>query len=110
MQTMAPAEDNEIAKGLLKLRALTSHRNEGADIDIVLEAYVEKLKDYPRDAVLESLSKMSDQSKWFPSWIEIKNDVEFRCQHRVEMLKAIERKRDDQTRRALLREVSQRTA
>ena len=110
LQTMAPAEDTEIAKGLLKLRALTSHRNDGGDIDIILEAYVEKLKDYPRDAVLESLSKMSDQSKWFPSWIEIKEDVEFRCQHRLEMLKAIERKRDDQARRAILREVSKRSA
>jgi hypothetical protein len=108
--TMLPAEDNEIAKALLKLRALTSHRNEGADIDIILEAYVEKLKDYPRDAVLESLGKMSDQSKWFPAWTEIKDDVEFRCRHRMQMLKAIERKRDEQGRRAILREVQQRSA
>ena len=106
--TMMPASDNQIAKALLKLRA--SHRNEGGDIDIILEAYVEKLREYPRDAVLESLGKMSDQSKWFPSWAEIKDDVEFRCQHRVQMLAAIERKRDEQGRRAIVREIQQRSA
>ena len=80
--TMMPASDNQIAKALLKLRALTSHRNEGADIDIIL----------------------------FPSWAEIKDDVEFRCQHRVQMLAAIERKRDEQERRAIVREIQQRSA
>lgn len=105
--TMAPAEDNDIAQALLKMRALMSHKNDGGDLDIILEAFVEKLKDYPKDAVLESLTRIPDQTKWFPSWIEIKDDVEFRCQHRMLMLQAIERKQYAQANRAIIREVKQ---
>jgi len=105
--TMAPAEDNDIAQALLKMRALMSHKNDGGDLDIILEAFVEKLKEYPKDAVLESLTRIPDQTKWFPSWIEIKDDVEFRCQHRMLMLQAIERKQYEQANRAIIREVKQ---
>ena len=108
--TMEPAEDNDIVQALLKMRALMSHKNNGGDLDIILEAYVEKLKSYPKDAVMESLSKIPDQYKWFPSWVEIRDDVEFRCQHRRLMLQAIERKQYEQANRAILREVKQLTA
>ena len=108
--TMAPAEDNDIAQALLKMRALMSHKNDGGDLDIILEAFVEKLKEYPKDAVMESLTKIPDQYKWFPSWIEIKEDVEFRCQHRRLMLKAIERTQYEQANRAIIRQVEQLTA
>ncbi len=108
--TMTPAEDNDIAQALLKMRALMSHKNDGGDLDIILEAFVEKLKEYPKDAVMESLTKIPDQYKWFPSWIEIKEDVEFRCQHRRLMLQAIERKQYEQASRAIIREVKQLTA
>lgn len=108
--TMAPAEDNDIAQALLKMRALMSHKNDGGDLDIILEAFVEKLKDYPKDAVLESLTRIPNQYKWFPSWVEIKEDVEFRCQHRRLILKAIERTQYEQANRAILREVKQQSA
>ena len=92
--SLIPATDNEIAKGLLKLRALTSHKADGQDIDIILEAYVEQLREYPKDAVLESLNRMAGHVKWFPSWHELKDDIEFRCKHRIGLMKAIERKMD----------------
>ena len=92
--SLIPATDNEIAKGLLKLRALTSHKVDGQDIDLILEAYVEQLRDYPREAVLESLNRMAGHVKWFPSWHELKDDIEFRCKHRIGLMKAIERKMD----------------
>ena len=109
-ETMAPAEDNDLAKGVLKLRALTAHRREGEDIDIVLEAYVEKLKAYPKDAAMETLTRLADNSKWFPSWAEIKDDVEWRCKHRTGLLKAVERKLHERQQRSQFRQGTEGTA
>ena len=91
-RSMLPASEADIAKGLLKLRALTSHRDAGIDIDVILEAYVEKLQQYPADAVLESLDRLAYRYKWWPSWLEISEDVEFRCRRRVELRIALERR------------------
>ena len=109
-ETMAPAKDNDLAKGVLELRALTSHRREGEDIDIVLEAYVRKLKAYPKDAAMETLTRLADTSKWFPSWAEIKDDVEWRCKHRVGLLKAVERKLHERQQRSQFRQGTKGTA
>ena len=91
--TMMPAEDSVIARALAQLMALTAGK--AKDIDLTLESYVQKLRQYPKDAVIESLNKLADQYKWFPSWSEIKDDVEFRCRHRIELLRAIERKQNE---------------
>jgi len=91
--TMTPADDSVIARALAKLMALTAGK--AKDIDLTLESYVQKLRQYPKDAVIESLNKLSDENKWFPSWSEIKDDVEFRCRHRTGLLKAIERKQNE---------------
>ena len=107
---MAPAEDNDLAKGVLKLRALTNHRREGEDIDIILESYVGKLKAYPKDAALETLTRLADNSKWFPSWAEIKDDVEWRCKHRTGLLRAVERKLNERQQRSQFRESTKGTA
>jgi len=91
--TMTSADDSVIARALAKLMALTAGKSQ--DLDLKLESYVEKLKGYPKDAVIESLNKLSDEYKWFPSWSEIKDDVEFRCRHRTGLLRAIERKQNE---------------
>ena len=93
--TMDPANDSTIARALAQLMALTAGK--AKDIDLTLESYVQKLRQYPKDAVIESLNKLSDEYKWFPSWSEIKDDVEFRCRHRIELLRAIERKQNERT-------------
>ena len=90
--SLKPAEDELIAGALLECRALMAHKNDGGDIDIILEAFVKRLKDYPKDAVLESLRKYPNDNKWFPTWSELQDDVEFRCKRRIELKKAIERK------------------
>ena len=90
--SLIPAEDELIARALLECRALMAHKNDGGDIDIILEAFVNRLKEYPKDAVLESLRKYPNDNKWFPTWSELQDDVEFRCKRRIELKKAIERK------------------
>jgi hypothetical protein len=86
---MAPADELTLLQELIKLRALTKHRNEGYDIDLLLETLVDKLSKYPEDAVVKALDRISDKSQWWPSWFEIKKEVEYYCKHRMALLNAI---------------------
>ena len=104
INALQPADDRTIAKELLKLRAITSHRNDGGDIDIIIETFVEKLRDYPSDSVLKGLKRIGDKSKWFPSWSEIKDEVDYQSRHRRALMSALERKRDEK-RYAFLRQI-----
>ena len=86
---MRPADDMTLLQELIKLRSLTKHRNEGYDIDLLLETLVDKLSKYPEDAVVKALDRISDKSQWWPSWFEIKKEVEYYCKHRIALLNAI---------------------
>jgi len=78
---------------LNRLWALTSHKSQSApELDITLEAYSEKLKSYPRDAVVETLREAPELSQWWPTWKELKTEIEKKCRRRVLALEALERK------------------
>jgi hypothetical protein len=88
-----PAPDDMILRALLKLRSLTASRGIGdADLDMTLEAYAEKLKEYPADATIQALGEAPDRSKWFPTWHDLKTRIHYLSQHRRLILEAIDRK------------------
>jgi hypothetical protein len=88
-----PAPDDMILQALLKLRSLTASRGIGdADLDMTLEAYAEKLKEYPADATIQALGEAPDRSKWFPTWYDLKTSIHYLSQHRRLILEAIDRK------------------
>ena len=76
-------------------------RNEGYDIDLLLETLVEKLSRYPEDAVVKALDRIVDKSQWWPSWFEIKKEVEYHCQHRLALLNAVDKQCKDTEKREL---------
>jgi hypothetical protein len=91
--SMTPATDKEIAGELLKLRSLTKTRNEGKnDIEIMMESYAEKFREYPRDVVLEVLRMAPGRYKFFPSWAELKEELDWRSGYAKEAVAAIEGK------------------
>ena len=91
--SMIPATDKEIAGELLKLRSLTKSRNEGKnDIRIMMESYAEKFREYPRDVVLEVLRMAPGRYKFFPSWAELKEELDWRSGYAKEAVAAIEGK------------------
>jgi len=98
---MAPADELTLLQELVKLRALTKHRNEGYDIDLLLETLVDKLLKYPEDAVIKALESIVDRSQWWPSWFEIKKEVEYHCQHRLALLNAVNKQYKDTEKRKL---------
>jgi len=85
----------DIAKELIKLKTLTIPRKESqGEYDMTLEAYTEQLKDYPADAVIDVLRSAPGRNKFFPSWFELKEMLDFKSSHRLAALKAIEEKID----------------
>ncbi len=88
-----PATDEEMLKSLIKLKALTINRNASeGDNNFIIEAYIEKLKEYPRDAVLEVLNEASNENKFFPAWSELKKELDWKSSRRREAIATIERK------------------
>jgi len=93
---MAPASDRELLMELNRLWALTSHKRQSApEMDITLEAYIEKLRAYPRDAVLETLREAPDRSQWWPTWKELQDRIGQKCKRRIFLVEALERKIDE---------------
>ena len=91
--SLVPASDKELAKGLTKLSLLTKSRNQGVgDLEVKIETYLEKLKEYPRDVALEVLGMAPGRYKFFPAWAELKEELDWRSGYAKEAVAAIEGK------------------
>ena len=62
------------------------------ELDLQIAAYVEKLREYPRDAALKALSVVANEAEWFPAWKVIKDWCDFYSRRRRMALGAIEAK------------------
>ena len=81
----------EMAKSLTKMQCLTKRR-EGADEDLFISAYMEKLKEFPADTVAYVLDKWPDGNIFFPAWAELKEELEFWNKDRRQLFKKVSRK------------------
>ena len=91
-RTMTPLPVKEIAKELTTLNALTKRRKEDhGDTKLLVAAYVEKLAPYPGEAVIHVLRKWPEtqDGKWWPSWSELYEMLEYRVGERRLMLEAL---------------------
>jgi len=85
-----PAPPQDIVVALGKLRMLTAAKKEnGDDMDARIIIYAEKLSEYPGDIVLDALKRLPKMSKWFPTWHEIYQMVEWRAKRRQVQLDAL---------------------
>ena len=95
---VSPLSDVQIAKALIRLKALTVSRAErDGDIDIQIEAYTERLKRYPGSAVYAAMGDLVETSNWFPAWAELKDAIMVHCQHTMKALEVMERTIDDRS-------------
>lgn len=91
LRLAAPATDQELLSGLVRLKSLTSSRNmRDEELDLQIEAMVSKLKEYPRDAALAALERIADEVEWFPAWKQIRAWCQFYSRRRQFALGAIE--------------------
>ena len=78
-QYSQPLEARELSALLTELHLLTKQRKENqVSLDLAFELYGRRLEKYPADIVREVLSKWPDQSKWWPSWHELKVEIDWR--------------------------------
>ena len=78
-QHSQPLQVQELSGLLAQLYSLTKQRKESQlTLDIAFEAFGSRLEKYPADIVREVLSKWPDQSKWWPSWYELKEEIDWR--------------------------------
>ncbi len=80
-----PANSGLIFQELAKLEALTARRP--GDESGMVAAYAEKLAEYPPDAIVYVLAVMADEHKWFPSWVDIRMELDFWLEERRRWLR-----------------------
>jgi hypothetical protein len=90
-QTCRPLDDESLIRELAKLRTKVGRRaEEGSDMELLFEAYVEDLREYPADIVLEVLRTWPNLSKWWPALEELKQPIGWRVRQRAGFLAALE--------------------
>lgn len=88
----APMRPEPLGILIASVYALTKRKaTDGMTLNIAIEAYMAKLEEYPADIVHEVLSKWPDQSMWWPSWNELKAEIDWR-NSRAKMKAALEKK------------------
>lgn len=74
---MKPLTHNDVVAELTGLRALTKSRaSDGDDLKLLLTAYTQRLRAYPADVVREVLTSWANRETFFPSWAELKGELD----------------------------------
>ncbi|MEH6743887.1 hypothetical protein [Hyphomonas sp.] len=72
-----PAPAGKITEWLTVCAVLTaSPRDDDMTSDLKLKAFEAQLAKYPGDIVRHVLAMWPDKNKWFPTWAELKSEIE----------------------------------
>jgi hypothetical protein len=94
--SLAPCPASYLAQLLSQLFVTCARRKEDEQLqlDLVIEVYGSRLMDYPADIVEEVLLKWPDENKWFPTWHELKSEIDWRNK-RARLKETLEKKLND---------------
>ena len=85
-----PLTAKQMSHELTTLAALTKRRDNGEiDTKTFVQAYVTKLADYPADVVKYVLANAARDSKFFPAWAELYDELEYWGRSRLRLKNAI---------------------
>lgn len=91
---LAPCPHNVIAHELTRVRLMTKAKAETVkDQALLVAAFGDELRKYPRDAVEEVFQSWIENQKFFPSWAELKERLDGKLWRRYklrELLSAID--------------------
>lgn len=85
-----PLPDDRIIEGLARISVLC--RAKAMDEDeqtLQLSAFLEKLREYPADAVKFALDEWPEINQWHPSWKELKRLITAHCWSRMQIRDAL---------------------
>lgn len=81
-----PLPDKIALEGLAKIAVLCRQKSTDADEQTLqLSAFMERLRDYPADAVQWALHEWPEHNQWHPSWAELKRMILAHCWARVRL-------------------------
>lgn len=89
-QAMHPASPMTVVEELTKLRMLTKAKTEGEDLDLLVTAYAERVTEYPADIIRTACRAMADKSTFFPSWSEMKAELDDWMSSRREIVRGMD--------------------
>lgn len=101
-----PMPPEPLGMMIANVYALTKRKaSDEMTLNIAIEAYMSKLEQYPADIVHEVLNKWPDQSKWWPSWHELKQEIDWR-NSRAKIKAALEKKLAPGRSQSIINEVT----
>jgi hypothetical protein len=91
-ESLRPVDAITVEKALTELALLTKARNEDQISEQMRMAlYLDRLSQYPADAVIHVCRSWADTNVFWPAWAELREKLESRVSGRRMMLKAIRR-------------------
>lgn len=87
-----PCDRRVAAVKLAEMRVLTVHRaRDGNDMELMAQAYTDRLAEYPVDVVTAATKAWSDREEFWPSWAELKAECDKRMRGRLQIRDALTR-------------------
>lgn len=91
-----PCPTELATKAMAELSLRTKSRSQGQlDLTLTIRSFVDELAAYPSDVVIDACKSWSAMSKWFPSWCELKDLLDYRVKKRRAYLDALIKWRDE---------------
>jgi len=85
-----PCDAKFAAQKLSELRVLTAHRaRDGSDVELLAAAYTHRLAEYPADVVDMACNRWADANPFWPTWAELKNELDKRMKGRKQIHAAL---------------------
>ncbi len=85
-----PCDPKFAARKLAELRVLTAHRaRDGSDVELLAAAYTNRLAEYPQDVVEVACNRWADANQFWPTWADLKNELENRMRGRKQIRDAL---------------------
>jgi len=89
----APAPLSSIIEWLTMCAVLTaSPKDDDMTSELKLKMFASKLQDYPGDVVKHALDAWPDTHKWFPTWSELRKEVELMADIRPAIVERVRQK------------------
>lgn len=76
------------AVGALKVRTV-ARKEQQDDLSLTVAVFTEDLMDYPPDVVIDACRRWASKEKWFPSWAELKDLLDYKAGKRRKILEAL---------------------
>ena len=79
-----PLPRKQTLQNLAALRVLTASRAaDGDDTDLLFQVYARQLEGYPADVVTHVLVTQANESRWWPTWLELKERLDLHARKRL---------------------------